>query len=138
MARVTSLYLANEHQASSAQATAPPSGSPAISTALLKDENASIGISPTTTNDDAAQRQTQLRSGFLIVSLHEGVGISLPEHYKQQLDGRNDQQSTGSRPNTVPGGEIYALLDFDKSQVLVPATSGTVEHPLWAGMFTQV
>jgi len=135
MATVTSLYLANEHQASSAQATAPPSGSPAISTAPpgLKDENASIEISPTPTNEDAAQWQTQLRSGFLIVSLHEGVGISLPEHYKQQLDGRNDQQSTESRPNTVPGGEIYAVLDFDKSQVLFPATSGTVEHPLWAG-----
>lgn len=83
-----------------------------------------------------------------------------PEHYKQLLDGRNDQQSTESRPNTVPAtagfcldssnshkpkierqagvsrkraGGIYALLDFDKSQVLVPATSGTVKHPLWTG-----
>jgi serum/glucocorticoid-regulated kinase 2 len=102
-------------------------------TALKDEENASIGISPTTTNDDVAQQKTQLRSGFLIVSLHEGVGISLPEHYKQLLDGRNDQQSTEPRPNIVPGGEIYALLDFDQSQVLVPATSGTVEHPLWAG-----
>jgi serum/glucocorticoid-regulated kinase 2 len=94
--------------------------------------------------------------------LHEGVGIPLPEHYQQLLDGRNDQLSTESRPNTVPvtagfclgcsnshkskidsslreagtskrrAGGIYALLDFDKSWVLVPATSGTVEHPLWA------
>lgn len=129
--------------------TAPPA---------LKDENPSIGINPTPTNDDTTQRQTQLRSGFLIVSLHEGVGISLPEHYKQLLDGRNDQQSTESRPRTVlatagfcldssnshkskierqagvsrrRAGGIYALLDFDKSQVLVHANSGTVEHPLW-------
>ncbi len=30
-------------------------------------------------------------------------------------------------------GGIYALLDFDKSQVLVPATLGTIVHPLWTG-----
>ncbi len=98
----------------------------------------------------------------MTVNLHEGVDISLPEDYKQLLNRRSDQQSTEHGPNTGssttgvyldilgshkskvnsnlpvartsksnPSG-VYALLDFDKSQLLVHASSGTVENPLWA------
>jgi hypothetical protein len=99
-----SLYLADGNQGPSPLATVFPSESPAISKTppALKDENASIGTSPTPANDNTAQRQIQPRSGVLVVSLHEAVGISLPEHYKQLLNVRNDQQGTEPGPNTVP------------------------------------
>ncbi|CZR65792.1 related to protein kinase 1 [Phialocephala subalpina] len=115
--------------------------------------NAGVGISLTSASDDNAQKQIQDRSGVLTVFLHEAVGLSLPEHYKQLLNERNDQLRSEPGPNVVATSDVslessishdswhemsghkrhpvYALFDVDKSQVLVPASSGTVQNPLW-------
>ncbi|KUJ18363.1 kinase-like protein [Mollisia scopiformis] len=106
-------------------------------------------------SDEHAQKQIQDRSGVLTVCLHEAVGLSLPEHYKQLLNERNDQFRSDPGPKFINKSDVsfvssishdsehktsgykrhpvYALIDVDKSQVLVPASSGTVQNPLWTG-----
>ena len=105
----------------------------------------------------------QPRSGILTVILHEGVGISLPEGYKQLLEARNHRQGGDPMEITVPPtldvdldnsgahkpttnsyepkeatsksrtDEAYAVLEVEKTQVLVHAYSGTRGSPQWSG-----
>ena len=74
----------------------------------------------------AIQPSAQPRPGILVVSLHEGAGLSFPQH-EQALN--PNHQSTISSSKYLP----YALLDFDKLQVFVNAVSSKPENPLWAG-----
>lgn len=89
-----------------------------------------------------------VRLGILIVSLHEGRGLALSPHFHaahEQASSfvQSDRlQSTSGGINaaatTIHGPYStkylpYALLEFEKSQILVDAVSGTPENPLWDG-----
>jgi serum/glucocorticoid-regulated kinase 2 len=76
----------------------------------------------------AAQPQSQRGSGILVVTLHEGIGFSIPDQYLQLVKYNHGNCSSKYLP--------YALLDFDGSQVSVNAVAGTPEKPLWAGNAT--
>ena len=113
------------------------------------------------------------KPGILIVTLHEGRGLSLPEQHRDLLASHNhtasqaetisgsvrpktassslrDNGLTESRTSSSGLGDVpatrgriagkympYALLDFDKVQVLVNSVDGTPENPSWAGKDTQ-
>jgi serum/glucocorticoid-regulated kinase 2 len=86
-------------------------------------------IFPATASEiGATQPQSQRRSGILIVTLHEGIGFSIPDQYLQLVNYHHGKCSSKYMP--------YALLDFDGSQVFVNTVAGTPEKPLWAGNTT--
>ncbi|ROW07867.1 hypothetical protein VMCG_03661 [Cytospora schulzeri] len=79
----------------------------------------------------SALLNNQPARGKWIVTLHEGVGFSLPEQHNEELHNHREclDQDDGSQGPFLP----YALLDFDKTQVFGHATSGSMENPVWAG-----
>jgi serum/glucocorticoid-regulated kinase 2 len=123
-----------------------------------KDEDTSVEAITPSANDDNAQTQIQPQSGVLLITLHEGLGISAPERY-MLLSEHDKPQDTGSESKTVTptagvsldvsdshsshgdhsrevgtpkrGSGVYALLECEKSQVLLYTSSATVENPLW-------
>ncbi|RFU32262.1 hypothetical protein B7463_g4088, partial [Scytalidium lignicola] len=62
------------------------------------------------------QLQNQPRHGILAVTLYEGANLSVVDKYSD-----------------VNRHLPYAILDFDKSQVVVESVSGTTKTPVWAG-----
>lgn len=60
-----------------------------------------------------------------------GVYLDSSGPHKSKADSRLRKAGTSKRPTD----QVYALLDFDKSQVLVHASPGTVENPLWSGQY---
>lgn len=157
----TSLYVANIDQGPTHHD--PASSSRSSSALNDESINVQSSLTPEAGDGNIAQRQMQPRSGILTVTLHEGVDISLPEDFKHLLEACNDQQDSEPTTNTVfptPGvnpensnayervadsckpeevtsknrtNEVYAILEVEKSQVLVYAYSGTNNHPRWTG-----
>ncbi|KAJ8064924.1 hypothetical protein OCU04_007228 [Sclerotinia nivalis] len=83
--------------------------------------------------------------GVLKVTLYEGSGISMVGQYCDIFHGLEHEPSHeyeedlkwGFRSSTLNHQSLpYALLDFDHSQVIVDAVSGTTKSPLWAGKET--
>lgn len=106
----------------------PPLGSSSLSktSPVLKDEE---------TTDHPPATNVQSKSGMLRILLRKGLGISLPEHYKELLSElgaqpASDPQSKGHLREECPS--VYALIVCNKSQVLCHACSGTVDNPLWS------
>jgi hypothetical protein len=93
------------------------------------------------------QLQSQPRPGILIVTLHEGIGLSAPDQYRQVFNNlqyesyeinslwqrHKSKVASSFRPPFYRRLLPYALLNFDKSQVTVDSFSGTTESPVWAG-----
>jgi hypothetical protein len=63
----------------------------------------------------------------LIVTIHEGVGFSIPDKYLPDRYKNQRKDLTNNRHGQLPSRCLpYALLDFDKSQVLINSVSGTL------------
>ncbi|TVY38725.1 Serine/threonine-protein kinase [Lachnellula occidentalis] len=89
-------------QAPSIAATVPQSQSPEIleTSSTPKDEDTSVEAITPSANDDNVQTQIKPRSGVLTITLHEGLGISIPERY--MLSSEHDKpQDTGSESKSV-------------------------------------
>lgn len=86
--------------------------------------------------------------GFLSQGTEFGVADSVCASSSQQTENISSQYTGSIRQHASRGSYKitsrnrvqvssrdlpYALLDFDKSQVLVKPVSGTLENPLWAG-----
>ena len=82
--------------------------------------------------------QNSLEPGVLLVAIHEGLGLSVPQ-YEAALEHGNGLSSVTSQSE---GGLIlplsnhdslpYATLELDGSEFSVNATSGTRENPVWS------
>lgn len=156
MQTTTSSCLAAGHQAPGSLATVSSQSAEAPSTSTaLEDGKPSTRASPLPVHDDSARRQMQPQSGFLILSLHEAVDISLPKDYKL-LRERGTRQGTEPEPNPVTltsnlksadshevHGDsslsnisapkrfagVHALLECDKSQMILYPSPATTENP---------
>ncbi|KAK9455474.1 kinase-like domain-containing protein [Dipodascopsis uninucleata] len=65
-----------------------------------------------------------IKPGLLSVTIHEGTGISLPPSYTQN---NNINSLFSSSRRYLP----YMVLEFDKTQVIIDAISGSLEAPKW-------
>jgi hypothetical protein len=81
--------------------------------------------------------QNNLEPGVLLVAIHEGLGLSVPQ-YEAALEHGNDPSNITSRseglilPLSDPDSLPYATLELDGSEFSVSATSGTRENPVWS------
>jgi len=72
--------------------------------------------------------------GILTVTLHEGVGFSAADHYKELSNGYEcNHGARGSPAHCRRCNFPYALLDYEKCQVSVNSFLGTTESPVWMG-----
>ncbi|KAH7131246.1 protein kinase [Dactylonectria macrodidyma] len=73
--------------------------------------------------------------GVLTVTLHEGVGFTAPNQYKERLNSDEHSHSPpGRRPaNCQRCNYPYALLEYEKSQASLDCYFGTTENPMWKG-----
>ncbi|KAI0847474.1 protein kinase [Daldinia vernicosa] len=70
--------------------------------------------------------------GILTVTLHEAIGLSVAEDYKERSNGEAHNHHVGRRtPVCVRCNYPYALLDYEKSQATLNCYWGTTENPLW-------
>ena len=82
--------------------------------------------------------QNSLESGILLVAIHEGLGLSVPQ-YEAALEHGNDPPSITSQgerglilPLSDHGSLPYATLELAGSEFSVRATSGSRENPVWS------
>ncbi|RFU73429.1 serine threonine- kinase tel1 [Trichoderma arundinaceum] len=86
--------------------------------------------------------QDYLGPGILVVTIREGLGLSVPPQYEDAFEHESDSLAT---PDVVPGAQDsisllsnhqtlpYAVLEFDSSQITTKAISGTIKNPMWTG-----
>ncbi|KAK7204957.1 kinase-like domain-containing protein [Myxozyma melibiosi] len=72
-----------------------------------------------------------VRPGLLIVTIHEAAGLSLPPSYTHAQHGQSSASSFSSSSSTSRHFLPYLVLEFDKTQVILDAHSGTIENPKW-------
>ncbi|KAI2770764.1 protein kinase [Daldinia loculata] len=74
--------------------------------------------------------------GILTVTLHEGIGLSVAENYKESSNGVEHNHHAGRRPPVCARCNYpYALLDYEKSQATLDCYWGTTESPVWKSQF---
>ncbi|KAI1077739.1 protein kinase [Whalleya microplaca] len=70
--------------------------------------------------------------GILIVTLHEGVGLSTADDYKELSNSYEHDHDARGRPAPCRRCNFpYALLEYEKWQVSVDSFLGTTENPMW-------
>ncbi|KAL2016672.1 hypothetical protein VTK56DRAFT_3174 [Thermocarpiscus australiensis] len=94
-------------------------------------------LGPTHLGPGESNSSTPKTPGILTVTLHEaeGVGLSAPNHYKQRSIARDhDHAAQGAFPARCRRcNRPYALLDYEKCQVVLDPFWGTAERPVWKG-----
>ncbi|KAH8807088.1 serine/threonine protein kinase-like protein [Xylogone sp. PMI_703] len=120
-------------------------------TKTLRNKVGIAGNSTSTDDYSSATREPQSRpqSSILTVILYESTGFFIPAKYEQVSSLFHMQGPLGGIAGSVPPTTIsmppgrivykylpYAILEFDKSQVLVNPVSGTPAKVLWAGDHT--
>lgn len=124
------------------------------STSTLVANDSTVPPTATSTNAGDAGPTSTVKPGLLIVTLHEAKGLSVPQSQLNSSSQRPPSSSSvagtpSSRPgtghSTIHGHSrhlsklfrTYCVLEFDKTQVIVNANSGTVDSPVFAGSTTQ-
>ncbi|KAM5450638.1 Serine/threonine-protein kinase [Microsporum audouinii] len=70
--------------------------------------------------------------GILTITLHEGAGFSTVDCYRQISNNDLSSDATKAHPSQYLGGSfVYALLNYEMSQVTVESFFGTSEGPTW-------
>ncbi|KAF9434142.1 AGC protein kinase Gad8 [Entomortierella beljakovae] len=115
-----------------------PSSSPpkVVSTFSSQSNNGSNGSSAITTNSNISSDDTSgtTKTGLLIIRVVEARGLTLPPGSnslpfvpnQQQQESANNRESI-QRKWWLP----YAVLEFDKNEVLIDALGGEVSNPVW-------
>ncbi|KAI1658118.1 protein kinase [Daldinia decipiens] len=74
--------------------------------------------------------------GILTVTLHEGIGLSVADNYKERPNCEEHNHHAGCRPPVCRRCHYpYALLDYEKSQAILDCYWGTTENPVWMSQF---
>ncbi|KAI0099447.1 protein kinase [Daldinia grandis] len=74
--------------------------------------------------------------GILTINLHEAVGLSVTENYKEHFNGEKHNYHGEGRPRVCRRRNYtYALLDYEKSQATLDCYWGTIESPVWSSQF---
>lgn len=139
---------------SSSTSTITPNTNAQASTATLVASDGTVPTS-TSTNPGDAHPTSTVKPGLLIVTLHEAKSLSLPPSHQQYNTQRPSSSSShsgpGSRPTTANNSSAthghqrnisklfrtYCVIEFDKTQVIVNANSGTLDSPMFSGYSTQ-
>ncbi|KAK9367189.1 kinase-like domain-containing protein [Lipomyces kononenkoae] len=72
-----------------------------------------------------------VRPGLLTVTVHEATGLSLPPSYTHAHHGQSNASQFSTTDSTLRRYLPYLVLEFDKTQVIMDAHSGTIEAPKW-------
>ncbi|KAK9240268.1 kinase-like domain-containing protein [Lipomyces kononenkoae] len=72
-----------------------------------------------------------VRPGLLTVTIHEATGLSLPPSYTHAHHGHSNASQFSATDSTSRRYLPYLVLEFDKTQVIMDAHSGTIEAPKW-------
>ncbi|KAK9480293.1 kinase-like domain-containing protein [Lipomyces japonicus] len=74
-----------------------------------------------------------IKPGLLSVTIYEATGLSLPPSYTHAHHGHSVSSFFSSSSTTEQTKRFlpYLVLEFDKTQVILDAHSGTIESPRW-------
>ncbi|KAK9390581.1 kinase-like domain-containing protein [Lipomyces mesembrius] len=72
-----------------------------------------------------------VRPGLLTVTVHEASGLSLPPSYTHAHHGQSNALQFSTTNSTSRRYLPYLVLEFDKTQVIIDAHTGTIEAPKW-------
>ncbi|CAN6628283.1 serine/threonine-protein kinase Ypk1p [Trichomonascus vanleenenianus] len=100
-----------------------------------------------TTKMEESSSTSSVKPGLLSVSIHKAKGLSLPQshaqmahyYYSSSLGSSASPRKPGSlrtplhqkRPGERRRPPIYLVLEYDKTQIILDAHSGTVDSPVW-------
>lgn len=84
-------------------------------------------------NCTTTSTETPTPPGFLTITLHEGVGFSAADHYKERpIDEEHTHNRSLRRPPCCRRCNLpYAVVDYEKCQVTLDSLMGTTESPAW-------
>ncbi|PUU73782.1 kinase-like domain-containing protein [Tuber borchii] len=139
---------------SSSTSTITPNSNAQASTSTLVASDGTVPTTATSTNSGDAAPTSTVKPGLLIVTLHEAKGLSLPPTHPAYNSQRPSSSSSNGTPASRPGTanstvhhghqramsklfRTYCVLEFDKTQVIVNANSGTLDSPMFSGYTTQ-
>ncbi|KAK9459605.1 kinase-like domain-containing protein [Lipomyces oligophaga] len=72
-----------------------------------------------------------VRPGLLAVTIHEATGLSLPPSYTHAHHGQSLASQFSLTNDSSRKFLPYMVVEFDKTQVILDAHSGTIEAPKW-------
>lgn len=146
----THLGTSSQTSRSSSTSTITPDKNASASTSTLVPKD---GETATSTNAGDAAPTSTIKPGMLIVTLHEAKGLTVPPSQSSSnrppSSSSNPNSGTTSRPGTSGNTHghsrhmsklfrTHCVLEFDKTQVIAYAISGTPESPIFAGSSTQM
>ncbi|KAK9464307.1 kinase-like domain-containing protein [Lipomyces arxii] len=112
-------HISKHDDSNHAAAPAPPA--PSSKQTLASSHRSSASTSTTST----------VKPGLLTVTIHEATGISLPPSYTHAQHGQSSALQYSTTASSSRRFLPYLVLEFDKTQVILDAKSGTIEAPKW-------